>query len=61
VDKDKNIIIKEQDDNENAQTLHLDIWENVLNMRLFIGGVLVHDEHEVIDTEKVKKRVMHYY
>jgi hypothetical protein len=30
-------------------------------MRLFTGGVLVHDEHEAIDIERTKKRMMHYY
>jgi hypothetical protein len=45
-----------------VQTRYLDIWEDVLSMRLLIGGVLVHDEHdELVDIERTKKRVMHYY
>jgi len=30
-------------------------------MRLFIGGVLVHDEHKATDIERANKKVMHYY
>jgi len=43
-----------------VQTHHLNILEDVLNMKLFIGDALVHDEHEAIDIERTKKRVMHY-
>jgi len=43
-----------------VQTRHLDIWEDALSMRLFIGGALVHDEHEVVDIKRTKKRVMPY-
>ncbi len=53
--------MKEHDDNEDVQNHHFDIWENVLSMKLLIGGVLVHDEHEVVDIERTKKRVMRYY
>jgi hypothetical protein len=30
-------------------------------MRLLIGGVLVHDEHEAVDIGRTKKIVMCYY
>ncbi len=43
------------------QIHHLDIWEDALSMRLLIGGVLVHDEHEATDIERSNKKVMHYY
>ncbi len=61
INKNKNRIIKKQDDNENVQTCHLDIWEDALSMRLLTGGALVHDEHAEADIERTKKIMMHYY
>jgi hypothetical protein len=61
IDKNKNKIIKEHDDSEDVQICHLDIWEDALSMRLLIGGVLVHDEHEAVDIERANKKMMHYY
>ncbi len=61
IEKDKNRIIKKQDDNENVQTRHLDIWEDVLSMRLLTSDALVHDEYGVADIERTKKRVTCYH
>jgi hypothetical protein len=39
----------------------LDIWEDVLSMRLLPSDALVHDEYGVANIERTKKRVMCYH
>jgi hypothetical protein len=39
---------------------HLDIFEDLLSMKLFTGNILQLYEHPIVDVKRTKRRVMQY-
>jgi hypothetical protein len=61
VDKAKTKIIIEKDMDGDEQNQCLDILEDPLSMKLFIGGSLDINECTPIDVEREKRKVMRYH
>ncbi len=51
---------KERNQEEYKHDNHLDIWEDLLSMKLFIGKLLQLTEHYPTNVKRAKKKVMRY-
>jgi hypothetical protein len=61
VDKAKTKLVVKLEMDEDEQSHCLNIWEDPLSMKLFIGGSLDGNASTPIDIERAKRRMMKYH